>query len=189
MELSGWFNGAATLLAGAVAGLVYWKSKRDEVRNAAAILLTDIRDAEAGLRSLKTMPSDYGAMTNVLVLPTSNWLKYKHLFVKKLDNDHLTAIDKFFETCSSIQAGLDSIAKVLDETILQKALEIQKRKIDDIFKPEVGFDKKIKEIEKMDYFFLPDWHKKKLQDINSPSATVLNTPAGEWLKKMANQKF
>jgi hypothetical protein len=189
MELSGWFNGFATLLAGAGVGLIYWKTKRDAERSAAAILLTDMRDAEAGLGTLQSMGVDYGAMTNVLVLPTNNWIKYKHLFVKKLDSDQLIAIDRFFDVCSSIQSGLGLIGKVLDETILQKAIEIQKRKMENILKPEPGFEDKIKEIERMDYYFLADWYKRKLQDISSPTGIVLNTPAGEQLKKIAHRKF
>lgn len=95
-----YINSLVTFLVGGVALLVYWLTKINEKRNAATIILMDIRHAEQVVFSIL----EKGVVDNFLknIITDNNWNKYKHLFVSEFSQDDFSAFNKFFDACIEI---------------------------------------------------------------------------------------
>lgn len=76
--------GLVTLIVGGVAIYLYTQQKKDYKRDAASIILMEIRHAEKIIDQLKQ-----GGSTEPVLLPTNNWTKYNYLFIKDLDRERI----------------------------------------------------------------------------------------------------
>lgn len=72
---------------------VYFWTKFDTKRNAARIILMEIRRAERVIFQIKKTEQIDELSP---ILPTNNWKKYNHLFVKNFDQDELELINNFY---------------------------------------------------------------------------------------------
>src|SRR6266566_9235704 len=124
------FSGFTTLLAGAVAWIVYALQKRDRKINAARIILSEIRQAEERIaevsdlleRQQRNFPS---------VLPVNSWEKYSYLFASDFDQDQIEEINNFYNYCMIIEDAVKKddrylwlIADAISQTAQTKYIDL-----------------------------------------------------------------
>ncbi len=108
------FDGLVTLIVGSSAIFIYQKRMRDDKRNAANVILNEIRGAEKLFKDAKAKILEAKKNTDATqipehhyLMPQMSWGKYKHLFIKDFNETQLSAIDDFYQTC-----------QLFDETIV-----------------------------------------------------------------------
>lgn len=111
------------MVGGFAVGL-YIKQKKDYKREAAEIILMEIRNAEKTINQIEEMgPID--SIRNLFILPVNNWNKYNHLFVKDFDRDEWDLINSFYSKCSLAEKSLEEIRDNLSNQIKYKAECVQ----------------------------------------------------------------
>ena len=178
-----------TLISVGVAVLLYnVKVKRDK-KNAAIILLMEIRNAEKSISVIR----ESGTVTETtFVMPASSWNKFQHYFVSDFDSDELDLLSHFYNLCIVIQKEVDRMKDQLP-TSNQEKIKITQQKLLDLAEKYAGDEEKYLQARKAilyDRFFLEnEWFKPKLPEdrviqhlisINS----VLTTTCGQKLKKL-----
>src|SRR5690606_30326637 len=88
------------LIVGGVTILVFWLTKRSEKRNAATVIVMDIRHAEQVVQSLLEKGNIDKSLKRVL--SENNWGRYKHLFATTFSPDDFAAFNRFFDACVEI---------------------------------------------------------------------------------------
>ena len=82
------------VIAAAAGYLVYRKSKKDEKREAAALIYLEIINAEQRVDDLKRS-SNIETEIYHPILPSNNWESNKHLFLEILDSTDYNLINNF----------------------------------------------------------------------------------------------
>lgn len=179
-------NSIVTLIVGLVAFVVYWLKKREEKRNAATIVIMDIRHAEQVVNSIleKGMVDTY--LKNIL--SENNWAKYKHLFASNLSTDDFSAFNRFFDSCVEISDATRRMREVLYANISAKASIAQSKifDIENLSSPEGQLKKQkiIAEINAESFVFDPNDPKDRILRNLQLMGKLSNTVAYEKLKKL-----
>lgn len=116
-----------TFLVGILVVYLYIKQKEDAKRDAAKIILQEIRRAEDIISDYK---QSGGYQFAKKIIATNSWSKNIHLFVGDLDNDELDKISDLYSTGEYLDNLIKEISKItLDDEIERekKLLEIQLR--------------------------------------------------------------
>lgn len=92
-------NSAVTLLVGSFAYGVYRKTKRDEKRRAAGIILLEIEEAEQQLTKLSADTPFPSYDEQVQLMGVASWEHYKHLFINDFDRNETDKISDFYARC------------------------------------------------------------------------------------------
>jgi len=101
--------GLVTFIAATIAYLVYWKQKQDKKRNAAKIVLQEVRRAEDIISDYKDH-RQYKFTKKIIA--TNSWARNIHHFVNDLNADELDKISNLY----SLGEYLDSIiTKISDK--------------------------------------------------------------------------
>ncbi len=112
---SNFFITLTTFIVGGLAFILYKRQKRDTKRDAARIVLQEIRRAE-------DIISDYKQNGNYQfakkIIATNSWNKSIHLFVGDLDNDELDRISNLYSTGEY----LDSLIKEISDFTFRKEI-------------------------------------------------------------------
>lgn len=189
-----WFAATfGTLLSVFVAIVLYlWKVRQDK-RNAARILLMEIRNAESTLDVIK----ESGAVAETtFVMPVSSWSKFQHYFVKDFDKDELDDLNHFYNLCILIQKEVNRMKDQLplsnEEKIKltqHKLLELAEKYADDNTKyldrrRAVLYETFFKEEE----WFEPKLPKLRILQHLGNVKPILTTTTGQKLKKIADFK-
>lgn len=114
-----------TFLVGILVVYLYVKQKEDTKRDAAKIILQEIRRAEDIIFDYKENGSYQFAKK---IIATNNWSKNIHLFVGDLDNDELDKISDLYSTGEYLDSLIKEISKItLDDDVEKdkKLLEVQ----------------------------------------------------------------
>ncbi len=97
-EILGIFNdnlGLVTFIVGALAIYLYLAQKKDKKRDAARLILQEIRYAEQKVRRFRdSNPPQYNLADRLL--PTNSWNDNIHLFIKDLKEGELDMISAFY---------------------------------------------------------------------------------------------
>lgn len=210
-------SSSVTLIVGSFAIWLYLKNKWDEKRNAASILLLEIRSAERKIRTVKNLDSDDDGSNHNPIMKNESWSKYKYLFVKDLDRDEWDSVNDFYEKCALydeaitngaqsfpkneeqirinahrifadyISNALEDIAGAPDNEQREKILEIAKLKAE-------AFDEiYLKDNGGSNFISRPLYTPQKYADdrnkfIRLIDADISSKPAGQKLKKIAKIK-
>jgi hypothetical protein len=98
---STFFLALTTITVGTVALYIYRKQKRDEKKDAATIILTEIKKAAETLPGVKHRFQKSGLLDeDIFLVHEESWSKYKFLFVNLLSEGEWTAIDDFYKNCN-----------------------------------------------------------------------------------------
>lgn len=177
-----------TVAVGAIALLVYYLSKRSEKRNAAIIIVMDIRHAEQVILGVL----EKGAIDRFLpsILPENNWGKYKHLFAAYFSYDDFSAFDRFFNGCTEISEARNRLADAFLASISAKA-QIAQQKVLEIpdVESEDGQKKRwetIQALEKEEYVFEPSEPSNRIFRSFQIMGKLSPTSAFEKLKKIGS---
>lgn len=187
---SDYINSAATLIVGTVAFVVYWLNKRNEKRNAATIILMDIRHAEQVVLSILEKGSIDTFVKDVIT--DNNWEKYKHLFAVNFSQDDFAAFNRFFGACVEISEARSRMLDVFHANLLAKAEKVQHLLLE-IKEPDSseGQEKRQSIINyacKESFVFDPDDPKAKVFRSLQLMGRLSNTTAFEKLKSVAGVK-
>ncbi len=180
-------NSVVTLIVGGTALFSYWFSKKHEERNAAIVIIMDIRHAESVVISI--LEKGFVDKNTKDVLKENNWSKYKHLFASKLSQDDFIAFNRFFDSCVEMSDARKKIRETFYNNLNIKA-EIMQQKIlsvEGINTPD-GKKKRlqiIQQINNEDYVFEPNEPKDRILLNLQLMGKLSNTVAFEKLKKVA----
>ncbi len=99
----------ATILTAIVAFIIYRRSKSDELENAVRIIILEIKESERVIRNLIDVKNSGNQYPNdfVKVTPLKGWVKYSHLFMKKLNNDEYNQLNDYFKKCEVLEKYIE----------------------------------------------------------------------------------
>lgn len=90
-------------LVGFLAIYLYFKQKKDKKRDAARLILQEIRYAEQQIRNYRaTIPPQYSLSSRLL--PTNSWNDNIHLFIKDLKETEIDMISAFYSKATYIDS-------------------------------------------------------------------------------------
>lgn len=101
------YNAVATFLVGLFAIYLYIKQKEDQKRDAANVIIAEIRQAERLIDQFKK--SGISNDISYKLLPSNNWVKYNYLFINDLDQDEIEQINNFYSQCFVLDKAIDQI--------------------------------------------------------------------------------
>jgi hypothetical protein len=97
---SNFFVAAITLAVGTLAVYIYKRQQTDNKKDAANILLLEIKNAEAQLAQAKEIIlRDKIIPESIFAMKTSSWSKYGYLFIRDLTDEEWRLINNFYEKC------------------------------------------------------------------------------------------
>lgn len=99
----------ATVITAIVAYFIYKKSKSDELENAVRIIILEIKESERIIKGLIETKNAGNVYTDdlVKVTPLKGWIKYSHLFMKKLTNDEYDLLNDYFKKCEVLEKYIE----------------------------------------------------------------------------------
>lgn len=121
---SNFFIALTALFVGFFVVVIYIFQKKDQKKNAANIILSEIRNAEKVLDEIKRVGSEEG-LRNLFVMPTNNWNNYSHLFIKDFDSDEWNLMNDFYSKCTLTEKTLEVIRSNLYSQLGEKAKSVQ----------------------------------------------------------------
>ncbi len=212
------------ILAASGAFIIYFMRRRDHKRDAANIILLEIKNAERNLEDARKTYEE-GKQENsekikfpekLRLMPTESWTKYKYLFVRDLAPEQWDEISKFYDNCKNFDEAVDfkdssfkfnvaeiraNIQRIVADYAKELADNIDANTNND---PEVD-EKNAKLFEgiKIRKQAAVDGIIKHLVELYSPDKpfneaayyynllprSVINTPTGEKLKRLAARRW
>ncbi|MBC3927267.1 hypothetical protein [Undibacterium sp. CY21W] len=183
MEL---LNATVTFIVGLIAFVVYWLTKRAEKRNAATIVVMDIRHAEQVVLTILEKQVVDRNLKEILL--ENNWAKYKHLFASDFSQDDFAAFNRFFVACTEIADARKRILDIFYSNLTAKASVVQQKlfEIDNLSSPEGQASKHqlINTINSEDFVFEPEEPRARILSSLQLMGRLSNTIAFEKLKKL-----
>lgn len=88
---------AAALGAGAFIFIQYRMKKRDEVKRAANLIITEVQAAERKIKNIKLRLTEGALEADVSIITTNSWERYRYLLAKFLDRDEWDTLDDFYD--------------------------------------------------------------------------------------------
>ena len=163
----------------------------------------EIRNAEKMIDSIK---AGQLIASNIVLLPTNNWIRNNYLFIDDLDRDDLDIVNNFYNQCVLIDKSLSQLS--IADQLQQKSDHIQRKLVEiahdlthtypnDIHGIDLNNIKTIfntqknnflKIIEDEGHIFSPDSPKLEIQNALNRIEKVTTSTAGGKLKKIANLK-
>ena len=117
---------AITFLVGVLAYLIYRIQKRDNRRDAARIIIQEIRRAEDIIADYKHTGSYQFAKK---IIATNSWTKNIHYFVGDLTNDELDKISDLYSTGEYLDNLIREISQITLEHEIERAKELSKQQL------------------------------------------------------------
>jgi len=175
---------------GLIALIIYYINRYNEKKDAACIIINEIRLAEKTIQEIRNnkLVSELS-----VILPNDTWQSKKHLFLNKLDEDELNLINAFYYKCTYAEQYRKMIFNVNNEAICTKSNYLQEKLIDIMYET-LDNDDKIYEKEKQkliemankeDWLFFPNTPMTKIMDYLDNIIFITPTSAGIKLKKTA----
>ncbi len=97
---SSFFLALTTITVAAIALYIYKRQRKDELRDAATIILSEIKNSTGLLRGIKERfnPDPASAvLENNIVLEQESWSKYKFMFINLLEQEEWDAVNNFYK--------------------------------------------------------------------------------------------
>lgn len=101
------FSALSTFVVGSIAILLYVKQRKDQKRDAANVIIAEIRQAERLINQFKK--NGISNDISYQLLPSNNWTKYNYLFINDLDQDEIEQINNFYSQCIVLDKEIDQI--------------------------------------------------------------------------------
>jgi hypothetical protein len=187
------FTAFGTLLSVAVAVFLYRLKTQHNKRDAARVLLMEIRSAEKTINEIKNSSS---VLIDSSVMPVSSWHKFQHLFVSDLDTDELNSLNDFYNCCTLMQSQIilkqNQYSLMLEEKVRLTQAEILRLSVQ-YAGNEIEFDKQKTFILDDTFFLNSTWFEPKaptqrviryVQNVNLISTST----CGSELKRIAKIK-
>lgn len=162
-----------TIIVGSFVFLIYRKGRNDSRRDAAKLILQEMRYADQKVRNYRTY-SSYNFTEKIL--PTNSWNKNINLFIRALTESELDLISKFFSSAAYLDDVIKAIANSRNNTWIGTDTPIT---ISDGAQVAMGTGG-LSENEPA---------KKLIEAISKDIESVYNTPAADKLRKISENKW
>jgi len=109
-----------TLITAVTAAYLYWRQRRDRQKDAANIVLREIRDAEDMLPTAKRViqaAREMGIPEKIQILKSNSWTELQHVLARRLPQDVIKTIGEFYSNCRL----LDEALAIIDEAFYKNA--------------------------------------------------------------------
>jgi len=116
------FSTIMLLVTGLFVFIIYRMQKSGEKRDAAIIIVNEIRNAEQAIINIKNTKR-VGELS--IILPNNSWTIKKHLFVNNLDFDEYNLVNDFYNKCDMAEGYRVLYFKTLNESVIAKSNEMQ----------------------------------------------------------------
>jgi tRNA U34 5-carboxymethylaminomethyl modifying GTPase MnmE/TrmE len=183
--------GILTVITGIIAWIVYKAQINAREREAAIILLNDIRNAERAIDNIKKGDDVFNEI--ISILPICSWDINYQIFTRHLSRDQFDLLNSFFNSCKAAQHELDNLRSYLRLAMEEKAKISQKVIIDLAIKlerkEEYESERKniLDQIHKEGYWFQPVMPKENLMKYINNIQKITGTVVLEELRKIARQ--
>lgn len=176
---SSFFFALVTLFVGGIAISLYLIQKRNRKRDAARIIIQEIRRAEDIISDYKKTGSYQFAKK---IIATNSWTKNIHLFVGDLDNDELDKISDLYSTGEY----LDNLVGQISQITLEHEIDGAKKLLEQIQSQQqlIMQNQQNQPIDIVIPGLLPVW-KKRLDTISLKLEPIYHTSILDKLKKIA----
>lgn len=171
---SNFFTGTITLLVGLLAVILYFRQKNDQKRDAAKLILQEIRYAEQTIRIAKEHNYDYYLASKLL--PTNSWHKNIHFFVHELTETDIDLISRFYSHSSYIDIIIEKISDKKNDILTPKNPIHGTSAV-----PATGMPAIIQEFELN--------ATKILKEVSEKVEFIYNTPAIDKLRLISEKKY
>jgi len=176
-------TGILTIIVGFSAIYLYIRQKREYKRDAASLILQEIRYAEQQIRNFKVLGS---YPLSVKLLPTNNWNNHIHLFVKDFKETELDLISDFYAKSAYLDIVIANISDVKNKMLIPK-----NHFKGDLLKEESVDDKEKKIIEQIkvrstEFEF---GSKQILNEVSQKIEFIYNTPAIDKLRTISIKQW
>lgn len=96
------------IMVGLSAVWIYKAQERAKIQNAASLIVLQIDELQVRIQEIQSYITEQGLNFSALyeslpLMETNHWDKYKHLFVRKIDNKSYNNFNKFYQYISCIQ--------------------------------------------------------------------------------------
>ena len=174
---SNFFIALVTLIVGGLAIYLYLKQKTDKKRDAASLILQEIRYAEQQIRNARSMGANYYFANKLL--PTNNWDNNIHLFVNDLDEIEIDLISQFYSQATYLDCVINKISDHENRLKIIRAKDRQGNLIN------IKIDEK-SPIKLPEYTLNAN---EVLKDVSQKIEFLYNTPVGNKLKDISKKKW
>lgn len=185
---SNFFIALATFIVGGFAIGLYKKQKKDQKRDAAKLILQEIRYAEQQIRIASERNYIYRLAD--LLLPTNNWNNNINLFIKELKETEIDLISKFYANATYLDILIRKISKIKTESVIlvngqpprpPQPAQPPVQPIQPPRPPQPAQPVQIPQIELQ--------ANQILKDVSSKIELLYNTPAADKLRKISEKKW
>jgi hypothetical protein len=124
------FQTVIIFTTGLIALIIYLLKKYNEKKDAARIIINEIRQAERAIQEIKNNKF----LTELsIILPIDTWQNKKHLFLNNLDEDELVLLDSFYFKCTYAEQYKNMLYDIRNKAIYAKSNYMQNKLIDMMF--------------------------------------------------------
>lgn len=181
------YQGFITLIAGFVVYFVYRKQKSDYKKDAARLIIQEVRYAEQQIKNARDVGYTY-SLANKL-LPTNSWHKNIHLFIKDLKETEIDIISKFYSNAVYLDRVIDYISDFKHKALIPINGETVKSfKTPEKLKISEKNLEGLNGVGQKNIAFEP-LSKKILEDVSRNVEFIYNTPAIDKLRKISEKKW
>lgn len=188
--------GVVTFLVGFIAIYLYIKQRVDRKRDAARLILQEIRYAEQKIRKYREVKS-YRLYDRLL--PTNSWNDNIHLFIKELKEiQNVDLISDFYAKASYIDTLIAIISRqknnppAISSNISPNPLPFLQNSITPtvpVFQQVGDFQTPMGSAQSVEISFIPPISQKILEDVSMNVEFIYNTPVVERLRKISEKKW
>jgi hypothetical protein len=172
--------GVVTFLVGFFAIYLYVKQKNDRKRDAASLILQEVRYAEQQIRNFKYF-NNYKLSEHLL--PTNSWNDNVHLFLKDLEEGQIDLVSRFYSRAEFID---DLVRKISDQKSITSPMVAMHGPINQPIDP-MSTDSN--QLPPPPEFIMPPPIFGLLKTVSNSVEFIYNTPTGEKLKKIAKRRW
>lgn len=184
----------ATVVTAFSAYYVYKSTKQGELEDAVRIIILEIKESERIIKNLIEIKNSGNSYPDdlVKVTPLKGWVRYSHLFIKKLNNDEYDQINDYFKKCEILERYIEKNHNFFWITTEERARQHEIMGAKYAFNPEIpdaefkdNLETLLEKYRSNTSSYVPAGIKKQL-DRNLNSITLItSTPVWNKLKSLA----
>ena len=100
------------IIVGLSAVWIYKAQEKSKIQDAASLIVLQIDELQIRMQEIQSYITEQGLnfsafYESLLLIETNYWSKYKHLFVRKMDNKSYNNLNKFYQYILCIQEQQD----------------------------------------------------------------------------------
>jgi len=124
------FQTAVALLVGAFIFVQRLINQRDELKNAAQLILIDIQSAERKIKNVKGRLIEGVLESDVSIINSDSWALYRHKLASFLDRDEWDDLDSFYDKASLLDSTIKYNSQMFRNDVEQIRINKQRAAAD-----------------------------------------------------------